>query len=164
MKLDLERYAPPGVNWRLELKWLAVGLSASALYSLGFFVTFFSERNSLYSWNGVEKVLCDGAVMPDFAQVLGSSLAGFLIAAFCMAAVLAWHYAYHYQGTKSIYLMRRLPSRWELHRRCLALPLAAALGSLCVDFLLLLLYFGIYMVFTPNLCLTPDQWAKLWNA
>jgi len=31
-------------------------------------------------------------------------------------------------------------------------------------FVLLLVYFAVYMIFTPGQCLTPGQWTKLWEA
>lgn len=101
--------------------------------------------------------------MPLFAELLAESrpMAGFWITAACMAALAAWHYAYHYQGSRSIYLMRRLPSRWELWRRCLALPAAGAVCALLLAALLLLCYFGLYLLLTPRPCLQPGQWAGL---
>lgn len=68
-------------------------------------------------------VLRPGAVMEDFAQLLDWMLLGFAVTAVCMAALAVWHYASHFQGSRSIYTMRRLPQRWELARRCLTLPL-----------------------------------------
>jgi uncharacterized membrane protein YqhA len=88
---------------------------------------------------------------------------GFLILALCMLALIVYHYAYHYQGSKSIYLMKRLPNRWEMHRRCITLPLLAALICLIAAIAFLLIYFGIYMVFTPKECLTLGQWQKIWS-
>lgn len=165
MKLNLDRWAPPGANWRTELKLLFWGLGLGFLFSLSFLAQFISERNSLFVWNGIERVLRQGVYMPDFVRVLGVSLMGFqLQVVMFMLGLAAGHYAAHWQGSKSIYLMRRLPSRWELHRRCLTLPAAGAFAGLLAAFLLLFVYYGVYMAFTPAPCLTPDQWTKLWHA
>lgn len=167
MKMDFdrkfERHVPPGVNVPQELKWLAWGGAGSLLYSFAFLIRYIDSYQSLFSWTGTSRVLDTAAAMPDFAEVLDGSLAGFLILALGMAAVVAYHYAYHYQGSKSIYLMKRLPSRWELHRRCITLPVLAAASSLCAALLMLLFYFVIYMIFTPEACLAPHQWQKLWS-
>lgn len=64
-------------------------------------------------------------------------------------------------GAKSIYLMGRLPDRWELHRRCLTLPLGWLLSAVLLPVLTLLVYYGIYYLITPAACLRPGQLAKL---
>ena len=68
---------------------------------------------------------------------------------------LVFHYLYHYQGSRSIYLMRRLPDRWELLRRCIALPLCGALAALLTGLLITLLWAGIYLLATPRELLSP---------
>lgn len=163
MKKKLDHYVPLGLNYRAELKWIAYGLVASFLYSLGFLAAYSNRYASLFWRYEPVKRLQAGAVMPDFIEILDNSLIGFVILAICMIAALVYHYAYHYQGSKSIYLMKRLPSRWELWRRLLTLPILAALFCLCTAAVLLLSYYGIYMAFTPKACLTPDQWQKIWR-
>lgn len=163
-KYDLHRHVPPGLDPAQELGWFAGGLGISLLYSLGFLIRYDNEYQSLFVWDGFMKTLDTSAVMPDFVQILGGSLNGFLILALCMVAVAVYHYSYYYQGSKSIYLMRRLPSRWELPRRCLTLPLLGIITCLCIALLLLLIYYAVYMKFTPQACLAPQQWQKLWSA
>ncbi|KPU45624.1 hypothetical protein OXPF_08570 [Oxobacter pfennigii] len=163
LERKFERYVPPGANVRQELKWFAWGGAVSLLYSFGFLIRYLNDYSSLFLWDGSLRVLDISATMPDFIEVLGSSLIGFLILELCMSAVIIYHYAYHYQGSKSIYLMKRLPSRFELHRRCVTLPVLAVTASLCAALMLLLIYFAIYMAFTPKACLTPHQWQKIWS-
>lgn len=160
----LERSVPAGLNYRQELQWLAYGGVASLIYSLGFLIRYSHHYQSLFQQVGASRLLDTSAVMPDFVEILGSGLIGFLVLTLCMAALLINHYAYHYQGSKSIYLMQRLPSRWELHRRCITLPLLAVIVCLCVALLLLLVYFAIYLAVTPPACLAPQQWPRIWNA
>ena len=76
---------------------------------------------------------------------------------------ISTHYSYHYRESKSIYLMRRLSDPWELHRRCLTLPVVGVGLALLVAFVLLMLYFAVYMGVTPEECLTPHQWQKIWR-
>lgn len=164
--IDLSRYAPAGFDWKRELKWCCAGGAASLLYSLTFFNRFSSALRQLYdrNWRGEGKKLLEGAVMADFREVLGSSLTLFFALALCMLLVCVVHYAYHYRGSKSAYLMRRLPDRWDWHRRCLGIPVAAALLSLLAAFLLLLVYYWVYMTFTPGGCLASGQWQKIWRS
>ena len=41
----------------------------------------------------------------------------------------------------------------------------SGVAALCLlaAFVVLLLYFGYYMIATPEQCLTPDQWQKIWR-
>lgn len=109
---DLARWVPMGLKGETELKGLAWGGVVSLLYSLTFWLNFADAYNELFQYVGNQRVLMEDARMPLFAELLAESrpMAGFWITAACMAALAAWHYAYHYQGSRSIYLMRRLPS------------------------------------------------------
>jgi hypothetical protein len=163
LNTKLARFAPPGLELKQEFQFFVIGTICAALYSLSFLIRFTDALSQLYWRNGLERTLIPDAVMPDFRELLGSSLAGFLVIGLCMIPFALYHYAYHRQGSKSIYLMRRLPDRWELHRRCLTLPALGAVICLILALLLLLLYFAIYLLATPDACLTPDQWQKLWR-
>ncbi len=163
MKERFEREVPFGIDYQTELRLIGYGLLASLIYSLRFAAAYIQQSASLYTMTGAEKILRDGAEMLDFVYVLNDSLAGFPIIAGCMILLTAYHYAYHYRGSKSIYLMRRLPDRWELFRRCVTLPFAAGVFCLLAAFLLLLCYFAYYMWVTPEVCLKPGQWQKIWS-
>ncbi len=164
MKLTPERWAPPGFDLRFEKQFFFSGLAFSVLYSCLYLLRLGSRINDLYAWdaNGV-RILLPDASMPPFAGLLEDSLSWFAVLA-AMAGVFAvWHYASHWHGSKSIYLMRRLPDRWELHRRCLVLPaLEAALCALCAV-ALFWLYFGLYVWFVPEPYYVPGQLSAFWR-
>ena len=163
-KFDAERLAPPGFPFVTEQALFWIGIAIAACYSFLFFSSFSDALDTLYlDYSGGRRVLDSSAVMPDFKELLGSSLYGFPTVACSTIFFVVLHYTSFSQGSKSIYLMRRLPDPWELHKRCLTLPLLGAVTALVLGFVVLLLYFGIYEIMTPNSCLMPDQWAKLWR-
>lgn len=164
-RLDLDRFAPVGYDWRHELRYFAGGLIAALLYSLGFPVRLSSARNLLYVTSPLtgKRVLREGMMMQDFAELIGKCLLAFPLVALMMAVFGVLHYASHRRGSRSDYTMRRLPDPWELHRRCLTIPVCSVLICLIAGFAMLLVYYGIYMLTTPPECLTPGQWAKLWT-
>lgn len=163
MKLNLLRYAPLGMSLKTELAFFIGGLSYSIIFSLLFLQHYMDARSELYIWHLDKRQLIPGAVMPDFITLLDDDFHGFLILGLCMLAFAAYHYFYHYQGSKSAYLMRRLPNKMEWHKRCLALPMGAILISVLTALLLLVIFYGVYMICTPQECLTPGQWQKLWQ-
>ena len=87
--------------------------------------------------------------MEPFLEVLDGALLGFAAAALLMAGLALWHLLYHYQGSRSIDLMRRLPRRSELPVRCLAVPVAGALGAGALAAILLGVYWMVYRLCTP---------------
>ena len=156
-------YAPLGLDYLRELRGFFLGLLAGAVYSGSFLLRFYQSYRSLFQWSYGERMLLPGARMPDFSQLVHGSFLIFAALALVMPALIAWHYLYHRQGAKSIYLMRRLPNPWELHRRCLVLPLAGMLLCLLAAVLLLLLYFGLYLWLTPPECLPLGREQKIWS-
>lgn len=153
MKVDWTRMAPPGMELSGMRRTMITGLTLSVIGSFGFLFRYMDAYADLFDRiNGV-KVLHSGAMMPAFAELLGGFLNGFLIMAVVMLGFIFYHYNYHHQESKSIYLMRRLPSRWERHRRCLVLPIMAALFCVLCMVVILGLYYLIYRFCTPTACL-----------
>ena len=164
-KPDFSRCAPPGFDLRFEAQFFLTGLAASALYSSLYLLRLFHALDNLYAWNDKNlRVLLPDAAMPAFAELLEDSFSWFGILALVAAAFAVWHYAYHRIGTRSIYLMRRLPDQWELHRRCLTQPLAALTVCAAAAVATLLVYFAFYWFVPPEECLRGGQWQMLLQA
>lgn len=155
---------PPGFPWRSMVKGVLWAELLSVLWSLTFFIGYVDRYNALFENVYVgEKTLEQGAVMVDFDVLITGRMMGFFAVVAAALGIAASHYFYYFQGSKSIYLMKRLPRKSELWRRCLALPAVIVVFSLGMAFLLTLIYFFIYMRVTPQDCLTANQWAKLWS-
>lgn len=159
----MARRLPLGVDAPKFETSLIVGVAAALLFHLQFILRYVATRADLYTYyvGGIRRL--NGTMMPAFREVLSTSLYGCFVAALAMVVVAIQFYAGHYQGSKSIYTMRRLPDRWELWRRVLTMPVLAALGFLLLAFLLRCLDFTIYMLFTPDQCLPPYSWTELIN-
>ncbi len=69
--------------------------------------------------------------MPSFVELQATAVdrSWFIGVALGAVALGAWMYYSHYQNSQSVYLMRRLPDKWEYHRRCLTLPLCLLVGD-----------------------------------
>ena len=158
MNTRLSRLVPLGCDGRRELRWLLWGLAAGFLVNLRFVLVYLSARSGLYVYSRGVRQLVPGAVIAPFSELLGWSLLGCFAAAAAMAVLAAWHYLTHFRGSRSIYTMRRLPSRWELHRRCLTLPALGAAAYLLEAAALWGLDFLLYALATPAQCL-PGIWG-----
>lgn len=153
---QFEKYTPPGIDFTKQLKFCLIGVSAAIGWSWSYLAKYMTARANLYEYSMVGKVLKEGVVIKTFSELVHEgldSLDGFLVFYIVMLGLLVYHYLYYYQGSKSIYLMRRLPDRWELYRRCIALPFAGIAIGVVIEVGILLLYYGIYLVCTPQQCL-----------
>lgn len=109
MKKTLERFAPPGFPYGFELSLFLWGLGLSFLYSLWFFADFFqalADFQTSIPFSG--GVLYFGDL--EFFLRHTKPWLGYVLLALVMAGCVIWNYSYHYQGSKSVYLMRRLPT------------------------------------------------------
>lgn len=159
----LDDFAPPGIGTDKELSGFIGGLMGAWLLSHRFFKNYSEARALLYHDPGTKRVLIEGAVMTDFSILLGDSLISFQVFAVFFLSVVIWHYLCYRQGSKSIYLMKRLPNRWEIHKRAWTLPLLAVAATVAVAFIVMLFYYWIYMVATPKQCIAPGQWQNIWR-
>ena len=156
MMQRLKQCVPPGVDGAGELGTISVLWMLSALNLLfrgpGVFVTEIlrlkkagqpAEPFSLYFWGTVW-----------FSPVLAVLPVMVLVTLLYLAAKVLSHYRlFRSRGSRADYTMRRLPDRWDLHRRCLALPAAGIVGALSLQGLLGILYYFVYILVTPRQCL-----------
>ena len=152
----LKNCTPPGIDFISQLKVVLIGLSIAIGWSVSYFAKYLSARSDLYEYSLKGMVLKEGAVMREFNLLLHDvvdSLTGFSIFYMVMIGLVLYYYLSYYQESKSIYLMRRLPDKWELHKRCVVLPFAALLTGVITELAIVMLYYGIYLMFTPKECL-----------
>lgn len=154
----LSNLSPTGWNYRLELVWCSVGLVGAALISfVSFAASYYNAYENLFIYRDpsslAESQIMNGAMMPSFSHLIRFSTAGFILLFAAMIILAFNHYLYHQQGSKSLYLMRRLPDRWELFRRCTGIPILVSVIGLAVMGVMTGSYYFYYIVHTPAQCL-----------
>lgn len=117
---------PPGTSGELQGLLCLLVMICAFLYSVWKYAAALTH--------GLETAARSLHRMTDFADLIGaqSDSASFwtppvffpltLVVLAALLLIPCNYYAF-WRGAKSIYLMRRLPDRWELARRCLAIPL-----------------------------------------
>lgn len=135
-KMDraLGRLVPPGISAGREMVAMAGGLLLAAMLSLRAPLETalrFRELTELYRL-GIP-------VEPDWGQAhILRAMTGFPVLILLLAGLAVWHLVYFRLGSRADYLMRRLPDRLELARRCAALPLAGIGAALVISALIYL--------------------------
>ena len=120
----MQRLSPPGYPVGRETGGVAVAASVMVLIHLvQFLFRMQEELRWLYDEMGR---LIPGAVMAPFSQVTAGYIPAWGVLTLACLALGVVRYTYYDQGSRSIYLMRRLPDRWELWRRTLGWPLVLA--------------------------------------
>lgn len=146
----MERYAPPGIPLASEKLYYKIAMVISTLWSMLFLIHYVQALNSLYYMERGRKVWVEDVVMKPFEELTDGAFSIFGVVLIYTIFIAAYHYFYHYQGSKMMYLMKRLPDKWELHRRCLTLPIAAFIITIFYVLVLRALYYAIYLIFTPQ--------------
>ncbi len=139
-KIDWERYAPVGSRADFQVRAVLVTLVLSALWSLRALFRIVDEFRDLRA------VLDQGAytfVVP-YSMYLGSAFYGFMLICLVLLMVAVFNYASFRRGARTDYLMRRLPDRWEYHRRCLAVPIFGIGASVLTGLALWAIYRAVY--------------------
>ncbi|MBQ4354378.1 MAG: hypothetical protein IJC71_05740 [Clostridia bacterium] len=163
---QLRKLAPPGIRLESECGTWLTGLLLALLYSMRFMIAFGNERSDMYYYDPDTKIrhIVSGFVMPDYADLAEGSLNGFFLVALCVLFAAAYHYTYYSsQGSRALYLVRRLPDRFYLLKTCVTLPVLASAATLLFALLLYFVNFGLYHLLTPEECLRAGQWARLWS-
>ena len=158
----LARWVPPGFPLRRELTFYGWAAALSLLWSLGYLGWLTDARAILFIPETGELMPLSA---PTFLALVTYSrcLLLYKLSLLLPLVFLLRHYAYHYQGSRSVYLMRRLPDHREFRRRCLALPLAALACFILLAAVTVLLYFGLYYLVMPDANIPPNQWKTLWR-
>ena len=165
MKERVKAWVPYGLDADPVLHRMAMGLLGCVLVSLRCPISCAQGWDKLYKLEGGRKVLRTGVTMLPFRELVSWSFMGFGLFFAAMAVLAAYYVLYHRQGgSRTDYLMRRMPDRWEYLRRCLALPGLGCAAALVLAVLLWTLYFWMYLRFTPAGCLPPEQWTGFWRA
>ena len=159
----LTKNAPPGAEILEQTNRYFGQLIVAVLWSFGFLFRYSSARSNLYYTTSHGRYLRSGAMMPEFGDLVGSAFRVVWILLLILVVGIALNYYSFHQGSKSIYLMKRLSDPMELHRRCVLLPALGMAGCLLLRGILIIVYFAVYMLATPEGCLPPDQWQKLWS-
>lgn len=150
----MEARMPLGLSPSTEFSAFAAASVVNLLYSMISFFWYFD-----YCLGGLYKdykrtILCSPddpyVSMLSFWDIAEGSYRGFLAIAFVLIWLAWYHYHYHSQKSKSIYLMKRLPAKNELRKRCLTIPMTGLLITAATAAALTAIYYICYITMTPE--------------
>lgn len=163
MKFDIGKYFPAGYEYKAELWTLGGWLIGSVIYSFSFFLNYYRAYMKLFFYDRIneEFILKEGVFMERFSLLSDGIFRGFYLGVLLLGILAICHYTYYYQGSKSIYLMKRLPDRKMLLKSCICVPVVLGIFSVVLMTVLSLFYFGFYTWVTPEECIRYEQ--QIWD-
>lgn len=153
------KHYPPGMDMEAEKWFFGLGMCGAFFYSWTFIWRYLQARSELYRFAGLftrPSELVPNGTIETFLSLLGNALIGFEFVAIGMIGFAIMHYRYFWQGSKTIYLMKRLPNKMELIKRVWTVPFIAIGACIVAALVLLALYYGLYLIATPKQCLPAD--------
>lgn len=152
---------PPNMAAQQVKGWICGGLTLELLGCLiAFAAPYFNDYNRLFVYRNGQRVLrqdADALVEPFFhyAAPMVWITVGLVLLALVMTVVL---YSSYYQGSRSIYLMRRLPDgRETLRRQMWCVPLRTAALLLAAGLLTIGAAWLMWRYMTPTQCLPTAE-------
>ena len=160
----LKRNSPPGIELKQEYHvWLIGNISAVLVSLFAFLNKYTDARNQLFTYATGTRERIEGAIITPFYNLFSIYFSGFIIISVVTLCFTIYHYAYFRQGSMSIYLMKRLPKKGELHRRAITIPCLSVLATLVIALLTIAFFFLIYILATPKACLPYAALRELWR-
>ncbi len=163
----LSRLLPPNMDAEQVKGWIIALLTIAALLCSILFLCIYTEdyRNLFWDWGTKYQRIMTGAIMPRFGRyaMLTVYVTGGALLLTLASTVLL--YSSYYQGSRSIYLMRRLPDgRSLLRRQIWSVPLRVMGLLLLLGMVLLALSWLVWRFVTPAQCLpTPENIQQAMN-
>lgn len=128
-----------------------------------FLFIFCNKLNTLYYYRGGTRYMT-GEMMPPFETFCDVERYVFVITVLsCVVLAFRYFRAHRANGSRSDYLMRRLPDRWEFVRRCCAMPCVFAAASVVTFVVMISIFYAVYMLGTPAQCLPEGGGGGFWR-
>ena len=161
----LARFAPPGDDLRTAfIAYVLALLLFVGFWGRGCVSGDRQALRELYEFRYGALVLRNGVVMASLNSLIRHRLSGFWVYLLVCGFNAAANYASFSRQSKSIYVMKRLPSAKELHVRCLTIPAVACAVGFLVSLILLAIFAAVYYHGVPARCMPPAETLQIWEA
>ena len=154
-KPDWRKLAPVGVDAsRREGPAIGYGLLVAGAFSAPIPYACWEERQRILDLLHRGFAPQDVTVRP-FSLIAEYGFEMFGVFFLAMLLLGVGHHLLHRKSSMSVYLMRRLPDRWEYLRRCWSIPLLAIAAGAVEMLLLRVVYYAVYLLLTSQAFLPP---------
>lgn len=110
----------------------------------------------------VAGIIHGGRMMAEPDTVLQGILWWTIIALTVFIVYAVYYYRVYYRN-HAVYLMKRVPDRFEMHRCCLTVPVILTVEAIIIAVLLVLYCKHVYYRYTPEMYLPANGTINLWR-
>ncbi len=161
MKNSIKYYAPIGISFKTIFWFIAFQYGIIILNSFNFFNKF---HDALYTQERLSYQTGQISQMENFATLVRLMFPSVPLAFFaCLCGLGIYNFGHHYKESQSVYLMKRLPNKYEYFRRVMTIPIISALLLLVLVFVLLMTYYVIYISKSPEGSVASGQLKLLFD-
>ncbi|MGM9545133.1 MAG: hypothetical protein ACI3VI_01015 [Vescimonas sp.] len=167
LERKLSDLLPPNVNAEQVKGWIIALLTITTLMcGILFLCSYTADYGCLFRyWGSKRQTIMPGAIIPQFDRYAIRTvyvIGGALLLTLASTALL---YSSYYQGSRSIYLMHRLPDgRRILRRQIWSVPLRVMVLLLLLGVVMLAVSWLVWRFVTPEQCLpTPENIQRAMN-
>ena len=135
---DIKDLLPPGWDIRKDLHTIYIGMLILLLgFGYGVVSLYIEVHERMDTGFTIEAISSFDA--PTFTDVAVASYIATCIYIILCIVLAVEHYFSYYKESKSIYIMKRVRSGLEIHRRCLTIPIISLMLGILVSTVLVLL-------------------------
>ncbi len=156
IKVKIKECLPFGMSAEKIMMKIGVIYLIPILFSMQFLVYFQNAKSYQRDQTKYSQI---PIYMPEFSAIVSRTFMLFPVAMLGCLGISILLYRYHFQGSKSIYLMKRLPDSHELWRRVFMVPVGSALLLGASAIVILVFYYWVYMTFSPAGSAIPVEWG-----
>lgn len=163
IKTLAKQFLPPGWSTEKEINTACLSLLMVILCGIISLVTFTYAQMSITSNGFGTRIFKPGVMLLPFDEMMrGRFLPFWIHTALCV--VLGFrHYHSFYEDSMSIYVMKRLRDPFELHVRCVTLPLLLFFAGLLLALLLIYLLWLLYNCAIPETWRPTEDTLRIWQ-
>lgn len=160
LERKLSDLLPPNVNAEQVKGWIIALLTITTLMcGILFLCSYTADYGCLFRyWGSKRQTIMPGAIIPQFDRYAIRTvyvIGGALLLTLASTALL---YSSYYQGSRSIYLMHRLPDgRRILRRQIWSVPLRVMVLLLLLGVVMLAVSWLVWRFVTPEQCLPTTE-------
>ncbi len=154
-KTKIKDNLPYGISAEKIMMKIGVIYLVPILYSMQFLIHFQNAKNYQIQQAKYAQV---AVYMAEFPTIIYRTFMLFPVAMLGCLGISVLLYSYHFQGSKSIYVMKRLPDSYELWRRVFMVPVVSALLLGICAIVILALYYWYYINVSPAGSAIPVEW------
>ena len=155
MKKKFSRYAPPGYSVKNEYTIFVIGMVLSLIASFTFITRLDSETDRMMMIYNTQESYGITRIFPEYSNILGGALAGFIITAVLVLIFIPVRYMYMKKESNSIYTVKLMGEKSVAAKMCVVQPALESVIAVVMALIMYFVYMAVYYYSVPRVFEIP---------